>query len=151
MKVVLQRVLEAKVVVDGEIVGSINNGLLIYLGVDREDTEKDIDDLTKRIPKIRIFEDDQGKMNQSLLDRKLEALVISQFTLCGSLRKGNRPSFNAAAPPEKAKVAYQRFVEKLSEILGQPVQTGIFAADMKVHSINDGPVTLWLEQSSNIS
>ncbi len=142
MIAVIQRVNHSWVEVDNKIVGKINKGLNILLGVEKGDTEEDIEKLIKKIPFLRIFEDEKGKMNLSLIDIKGEALVISQFTLAGSLKKGRRPSFENAEDPEKAEKLYNLFVEKLSQYV--PVQTGVFRAYMKVFIENDGPVTFIL-------
>ncbi len=139
MIVVLQRVNRSWVEVDGKVVSEIGRGINILLGVVKGDTTEDIDKLVKKIPFLRIFEDERGKMNLSLIDVEGEALVISQFTLAGNVKKGRRPSFDQAEEPEKAKHLYELFVKKLSEYL--PVKTGIFAADMKVFIENDGPIT----------
>ncbi len=144
MRAVVQRVLEASVKVDGEIVGQIEQGLLVFLGVATDDTQTDVVTLSEKIAGLRIFEDDDGKMNRSVVEVSGSMLVVSQFTLLGDCRKGKRPSFIAAAPPEMADALYQRFV---AEIKGYqiPVQTGRFRADMKVSLINDGPVTMLLD------
>jgi D-tyrosyl-tRNA(Tyr) deacylase len=140
MIAVIQRVNSSHVEVDGKIVGKIGKGLNILLGVEKGDTEEDIKKLLNKIPYLRIFEDEKGKMNLSLIDIKGEALVISQFTLTASIKKGRRPSFDRAENPERAKELYEKFVEELSKYV--PVKTGIFAADMKVFIENDGPVTI---------
>lgn len=144
MRAVVQRVLEASVKVDGEIVGQIEQGLLVFLGVATDDTQTDVVTLSEKIAGLRIFEDDDGKMNRSVVEVSGSMLVVSQFTLLGDCRKGKRPSFIAAAPPEMADALYQSFV---AEIKGYqiPVQTGRFRADMKVSLINDGPVTMLLD------
>ncbi|WP_456463350.1 D-aminoacyl-tRNA deacylase [Persephonella sp.] len=139
MIVVLQRVNRSWVEIDGKVVSEIGRGINILLGVVKGDTAEDIDKLVKKIPFLRIFEDEKGKMNLSLIDVGGEALVISQFTLAGNVKKGRRPSFDQAEQPEKAKQLYELFIKKLSEYL--PVKTGVFAADMKVFIENDGPVT----------
>jgi len=136
---VLQRVNKSWVEVDGKVVGEIGKGINILLGVEKGDTEEDIKKLINKIPFLRIFEDKNGKMNLSVIDIGGEALVISQFTLAGNVKKGRRPSFDNAEEPEKAKVLYEKFVEELSKFI--PVKTGIFAAYMKVFIENDGPVT----------
>jgi D-tyrosyl-tRNA(Tyr) deacylase len=145
MRLVIQRVSKAACVVDQQITGEIGRGLLIFVGVDSEDTEEDVNWLADKLPKIRIFEDDEGKMNRSLEDIKGEVLAISQFTLHGNLRKGTRPSFNRAASPEKGKNYYDTLVQKISENLGKTVPTGIFGAHMEIEAHNDGPVTLILD------
>jgi len=136
---VLQRVNKSWVEVDGKVVGEIGKGINILLGVEKGDTEEDIKKLINKIPFLRIFEDKNGKMNLSVIDIGGEALVISQFTLAGNVKKGRRPSFDNAEEPEKAKLLYEKFVEELSKFI--PVKTGIFAAYMKVFIENDGPVT----------
>ncbi|ACO03204.1 MAG TPA: D-aminoacyl-tRNA deacylase [Persephonella sp.] len=146
MIAVIQRVNRSYVEVDGKVVGEIGKGLNILLGVVKGDTEEDIDKLIKKIPFLRIFEDENGKMNLSVIDIKGEALVISQFTLAGSVKKGRRPSFDNAEEPERAKELYQRFVERLSEYI--PVKTGVFAAHMKVFIENDGPVTFIIDSKA---
>jgi D-tyrosyl-tRNA(Tyr) deacylase len=142
MRVVIQRVSSAQVAVAGVIVGQIKAGVLIFFGVGKEDTEADADWLIRRIVKLRIFESELGFMNESLLDVGGQALVVSQFTLFGSLKKGNRPSFNRAALPEQAMPLYEYFVAQLSAALGQPVPTGKFGQHMHIEAQNDGPVTL---------
>ena len=146
MRAVIQRVKSASVTVEGRVVSEIREGLLVFLGVTQEDTLADIDYMTNKIANLRIFEDDQGRMNLSVLDIGGEALVVSQFTLCGDCRKGRRPSFIAAAHPEKADPLYQEFMDKISQ-LGVPVKAGIFQAMMDVELINDGPVTMLLDSN----
>lgn len=141
MRAVVQRVTSASVVVEGRTVGAIDEGLLILLGVSQEDTSKDVAYTAEKIANLRIFEDDAGKMNQSLLNMGGSALVVSQFTLYGDVRKGRRPSFDGAAPPAMANALYEEFVEAMKD-LGLTVATGIFQADMKVSLTNDGPVTI---------
>lgn len=144
MRAVLQRVSEARVRVDGETVGAIGPGLLILLGIGQGDKEGDARYLAQKSAGLRIFEDEQGKMNRSLLEAGGSALVVSQFTLYGDCRKGRRPGFSAAAPPELANALYQQFVATLQG-LGLTVATGIFQAEMAVELVNDGPVTLLLD------
>ena len=144
MRAVVQRVSEARVQVDSEVVGEIRGGLLVFLGVGREDTEKDVDFLAEKISNLRIFPDEAQKMNRSLLDAGGAMLVVSQFTLHGDCRKGRRPAFIAAAPPEQAEPLYERFVARV-EKLGVPVAAGRFGAMMEVELVNDGPVTLLLD------
>jgi D-aminoacyl-tRNA deacylase len=144
MRAVVQRVTQSAVMVDGELVGAIGPGLMILLGVGREDLESDADDLAKKIAHLRIFEDADGKMNRSLLETGGAMLVVSQFTLLGDCRKGRRPSFVAAAPPQKAEALYQRFTDRV-RAMGIDVSTGKFRAMMQVSLINDGPVTLIVE------
>ena len=146
MKAVIQRCLEASVSVDGAVVGRCGHGLMILLGVQTGDTDADADMLAQKIVKLRIFCDEADKMNLSITDIGGSCLVISQFTLCASCRRGNRPDFLAAAAPAEADRLYQHFLHTLETLLGQnKVEHGIFGADMKVSLINDGPVTLWLD------
>lgn len=142
MRAVIQRVSKASVVVDGATVGAIGSGVLLFLGVGQNDSVADVDWLVSRVIKLRIWEDADGRMNRSLLDMDGEALVISQFTLFGSLKKGNRPSFNRAGHPDLAVPLYEAFVASLSEALGKPVPTGRFGAHMDIEAHHDGPVTL---------
>jgi D-tyrosyl-tRNA(Tyr) deacylase len=144
MRAVIQRVSRAKVTVGVEVTGEIGAGLMILLGVGREDTVAIAASLAEKAANLRIFEDQNGKMNLSLLDVKGSALVVSQFTLYGDARGGRRPSFIAAAPPELAKMLYDEFCASLRK-LGVPVATGIFQAMMSVESINEGPVTIFLD------
>lgn len=144
MRALLQRVTWAKVEVDGKVVGEIGPGLLALVGVGQGDGEEDVEWLAAKVAALRIFEDDQGKMNRSLLDTSRALLAVSQFTLYADTRKGNRPSFVGAAPPDEAKRLYERFCER-SQALGLTVARGIFAADMKVSLLNDGPVTISLD------
>jgi len=144
MRACIQRVSEARVVVEGQTTGQIAVGLLVLLGVCESDTDDDLRWLVKKIANLRIFADDQGKMNRSLIEVDGAMLVVSQFTLYGDCRKGRRPSFIAAAPPEKAERVYEQFVEQVRQ-QGIPVETGRFRADMKVTLTNDGPVTLWID------
>jgi D-tyrosyl-tRNA(Tyr) deacylase len=144
MRAVIQRVTAADVQVDHEIVGRIGPGLLVLLGIARSDEEKDADYLADKVVNLRIFEDDEGKMNRSLLETGGELLVVSQFTLLGDCRKGRRPSFVEAAPPERAEQLYEYFVDQL-RLKGINVSTGQFQAMMAVSLVNDGPVTLILE------
>ncbi|HTG00177.1 MAG TPA: D-aminoacyl-tRNA deacylase [Nitrospirota bacterium] len=144
MKALLQRVTSAQVDVDGSLVGKIGKGLLVFLCAVKGDTDKDLDYIVKKVSQLRIFEDEQGKMNLSVLDSRGEALVVSQFTLAAATRKGNRPSFDEAEAPEQAKEMYEMFIERLKGT-GIPVQSGVFAAMMDVSLVNDGPVTIWLD------
>ena len=145
MKAVLQRVSEASVTVEEQEISRINSGLLILLGVENGDTEGDLEWLVGKIQKMRIFDDEEGKMNRSLLDIDGQALVVSQFTLHASTKKGNRPSFIRAAQPDQAEALYEKFCERFSENLTTPVQRGKFAAMMKVGLVNDGPVTIVID------
>jgi D-tyrosyl-tRNA(Tyr) deacylase len=143
MIAVVQRVIKSSVEVDGKVVGEIRKGVNILLGIAEEDTEEDVNKLVNKIVYLRMFEDENKKMNHSLLDINGEALIISQFTLLANLKKGRRPSFEYAAKPDKAKALYEKFVEEFSKYV--KVQTGIFGADMKVYILNDGPVTFILD------
>ena len=145
MRIVLQRVSEASVTIEGTVKGSIRWGFLILLGIEAEDNQADIDWLCGKIARLRVFSDDEGKMNRSLEDIGGEVLVISQFTLHASTKKGNRPSYIKAAPPELAVPLYESFLKTLEQNLGKPVASGKFGADMKVALINDGPVTLTID------
>jgi len=144
MKALLQRVSSAWVEVGHAVAGKIDKGLLVFLCAVKGDTDKDLDYLVKKISQLRIFEDDQGKMNLSVSDINGAVLVVSQFTLAASTRKGNRPSFDAAEAPERAKVMCDVFVQRFRDI-GIPVQTGVFGAMMTVSLVNDGPVTIWID------
>lgn len=145
MKAVIQRVTSANVVVEGETLGAIDRGFLILLGVHENDTEAEADLLAKKVANLRVFEDDDEKMNLSMLDCGYSALVISQFTLLANTKKGNRPSFIAAARPEVAIPLYERFMEQLKDNGVRDVQHGEFGADMAVSLVNDGPVTIVLD------
>ncbi len=144
MKAVVQRVSSARVVVEGEVVGEIGAGLCVLLGVARDDGEAEAERLAGRVARLRIFENEDGRFDRSLVDVDGQALVVSQFTLIADTAKGNRPSFSDAAPPEQAENLYERFCQALRE-LDVPVQTGVFGARMEVSIVNDGPVTIILE------
>lgn len=144
MRVLVQRVSEASVKINGAVKGEIKGGFLILLGIEKEDTKVDADWLIKKVESLRIFNDEDGKMNLSLEDVKGSVLVISQFTLHASTKKGNRPSYLKAARPEQAIPLYNYFLQQL-ESDGFQVQSGEFGADMKVSLINDGPVTIWID------
>ena len=147
MRAVIQRVSQAKVVVDENTVGQIGKGFMILLGVHEQDTQTDVDYLVGKISKLRVFEDDQQKMNRSIIDVGGEILSISQFTLFADTKKGNRPSFVQAAKPDTAIPLYEAFNEGLRQV-GIPVETGIFGADMKCHLVNDGPVTIIIDSQN---
>jgi len=148
MRTVIQRVSEASVTVEGEVIGQIGWGLLILLGIEPEDGQEDIDWLCRKIVNMRIFDDENGVMNRSAIDANGGYLVISQFTLHASTRKGNRPSYIRAAKPDIAIPLYEEFVKCLAEHAGKTVETGKFGADMKVRLLNDGPVTILLDTKS---
>jgi len=141
----IQRVQAAQVETDGQLIGKINQGIVLLLGVQQGDTEAHADKLLHKVVNYRIFEDDDGKMNQSLLDVQGELMIVSQFTLAANTRKGLRPSFTSAADPETGRTLYNYFVQQAATPLAHPIQTGEFGADMQVSLINDGPVTFWLE------
>ncbi len=145
MRAVVQRVDRAEVLVGGSVRGHIGAGLLVFLGVEGSDTLKDLEWLADKIPGIRCFEDENGRMNKSVREIGGEVMVISQFTLYGSLRKGTRPSFNRAAEPIMANNLYEAFLERCGEALGQPVARGVFGAMMTIHAENNGPVTLVID------
>ena len=145
MRAVIQRVSSASVTIDGQVKSSIGKGLLVLLGVGYEDGQEDIDWLVKKIAGLRIFDDEAGVMNRSVVDVGGEALVVSQFTLMASTKKGNRPSYIHAAGHEIAVPLYESFCVALSEAVGKPVGTGEFGADMKVSLVNDGPVTICID------
>ena len=145
MKAVIQRVSKASVSIEGNQVASIKNGLLILLGIVNEDVQDDINWLSNKIVNLRIFADENGVMNTSLLDVKGDAIVVSQFTLHASTKKGNRPSYINAAKPEIAIPLYERFVKQLEKDLGKTIQTGQFGANMQVELVNDGPVTIIID------
>jgi len=148
MVAVIQRVLESSVEVDSEVVGKINQGLLVLLGIDELDTEADADWLAQKIINLRIFSDEEGKMNRSVNEINGNVLVISQFTLIADYAKGNRPSFIRAARPEKAVPLYEHFLFRMNQITINNIEKGIFGADMKVRLVNDGPVTLVFNSQS---
>jgi len=145
MRATIQRVTTGSVTVEGKEISKISNGLLIFLGIEDADTIEDIKWLSNKIVNLRIFNDSMGVMNLSLHQKEGEALVISQFTLHASTKKGNRPSYIKAAKPERAIPLYESFVEQLEKDLGKKVGTGIFGADMKVALLNDGPVTIQID------
>ncbi len=153
MVALVQRVKTASVAVEGRIVGAIGPGLLVLLGVHRDDTDAEARWLAEKVARLRVFPDEDGRMNRSLLDigdpdhgTGGDALVVSQFTLYGDVQRGNRPSFAEAALPEAAERLYEAFVARLAGHLGKPVPTGRFGAMMEVALVNDGPVTLWIER-----
>ena len=148
MRAIVQRVKSANVQIDGQLVAEIESGLLIFLGISIDDQQSDIDYLIRKIANLRIFRDDDLRMNKSLLDVGGQALVVSQFTLYGDCRKGRRPNFSQAAKPEKAHQLYQVFVDQLLQ-LGVDVKTGVFQATMEVELTNDGPITILLDSKKS--
>ena len=145
MRVVVQRVSQSNVKVSGEVIGEIKEGLMVLVSFVDEDNDTDLDWMTKKIINLRIFNDDEGKMNRSVQDIGGDILLISQFTLHGSTKKGNRPSFIKAAKPDFANVMYERFINILEQSLGKEIQTGEFGGDMKVSLVNDGPTTIIID------
>lgn len=145
MRALIQRVKQADVVIDGRVNGEIGTGLLVLLGIHHTDTQEDIEWLVKKISQLRVFDDENGVMNRSVTDVDGQVLVVSQFTLYASTKKGNRPSYINAAPPEVAVPLYEAFVESMSTAIGKHVPTGVFGADMKVSLLNDGPVTIMID------
>jgi len=145
MRAVIQRVTEASVAIGGQTKAEIKTGLLVLLGIEEADSADDIEWLSGKIVRLRIFPDEQGAMNRSVQEIGGEILVVSQFTLFASTKKGNRPSFIRAAKPENAIPLYENFIRKLCEDFGKPVQTGEFGADMKISLLNDGPVTILID------
>lgn len=145
MRVVVQRVKEASVSIAGSLKCQIHTGLLVLLGIEEADTQDDIDWLTRKIIALRVFDDDNGVMNRSIMDAGGDIIVVSQFTLMASTKKGNRPSYIRAARPETAIPLYEAFCEQITSLLGKPIGTGQFGADMQVSLINDGPVTICID------
>ncbi len=145
MKALIQRVKRASVTIDGEVYSKIGHGLLIFLGVEKGDERSNAENLAEKLVKLRVFEDENEKMNYSILDVSGEMLIVSQFTLCGDCKKGTRPSFDKSAPPDIANELYEYFVTQI-KTLNVPSQTGKFAAMMDVELINDGPVTFMVEK-----
>lgn len=150
MRVVIQRVSKSSVEISGKIHSSIQKGLVVLVGIVESDTKEDIEWLTRKILNLRIFSDEKGIMNNSLLDNDGELLVISQFTLQASTKKGNRPSYIAAAKPEIAIPIYEQFVSSLQQSMQKNVKTGVFGADMKISLINDGPVTIVIDSKLKV-
>ncbi len=148
MRVVIQKVKEASVTVDGKIISQIDQGLLVLVGIEDADTDEDIQWLSKKIVNLRVFVDEQGKMNDSVLSVDGDVIIVSQFTLQASTKKGNRPSYIKAARPEVAITLYQKFIAQVEKDLGKKVGTGEFGADMKVALVNDGPVTICMDSKN---
>lgn len=148
MRILIQRVSEASVKIDQLVHSQINKGLLVLVGIENEDTDEDIDYLCKKIINLRIFDDENRVMNESVVKTNRQIMVISQFTLHANTRKGNRPSYIEAAKPEIAIPIYERLLKQLQIQSGIEIQTGVFGADMKVSLINDGPVTIWIDSKA---
>ena len=145
MRILIQRVRRASVGIGGSVRSSIGRGLLVLVGIGPDDGEDDVRYLCEKLVKLSIFDDEAGVMNRSVVDAGGDVLVVSQFTLYASTRKGNRPSYVRAAGPEAAVPLYERFVAVTGKLLGRPVQTGVFGADMQIELVNDGPVTIWID------
>jgi D-tyrosyl-tRNA(Tyr) deacylase len=148
MRAVIQRVTQATVTIDGVVKGAIRQGLAVLLAVEEADTAEDIEWLSGKIVRLRVFNDENGVMNRSVQDAQGGILLVSQFTLFASTRKGNRPSYSRSAPPEIAVPLYGQFMARLAQDLGRPIQAGVFGADMKVGLINDGPVTIIIDSKT---
>lgn len=148
MRIIIQRVKRASVEIDGALVNEIGMGLLVLVGIEIEDEQEDVSYLAAKIINVRIFSDTEGKMNKSVLDMDGELLVVSQFTLHASTNKGNRPSFIKSARPEKAIPLYNSFISDLEKLTSKKIKTGTFGADMQIHLVNDGPVTIFLDSKN---
>lgn len=148
MRIVIQKVTHASVTIEGKIKSEIKKGLLVFVGIEDRDKDDDIDWLANKIVNIRIFEDENGVMNKSVIDMDGEILVVSQFTLHALTKKGNRPSYIKASKSDFAIPMYEKFCRKVSENLGKEVKTGVFGADMKVELLNDGPTTIWIDSQN---
>lgn len=148
MRIVIQKVTHASVTIEGKIKSEIKKGLLVFVGIEDRDKDDDIDWLANKIVNIRIFEDENGVMNKSVIDMDGEILVVSQFTLHALTKKGNRPSYIKASKPDFAIPMYEKFCRKVSENLGKEIKTGVFGADMKVELLNDGPTTIWIDSQN---
>ena len=148
MRVLIQRVKEASVTVDNKVISLINNGLLIFIGITEDDDREDILWLTKKIANIRLFDDENGVMNRSVIDAGGDILAVSQFTLMASTKKGNRPSYIKAAKPDISIPLYEEFCSEMEIAVNKPIQRGVFGADMKVRLLNDGPVTIFIDSKN---
>ena len=148
MRVLIQRVKEASVTVDGKVISLIDNGLLLFVGITDDDTRDDILWLTKKIANIRLFDDENGVMNLSVMDTGGDILAVSQFTLMASTKKGNRPSYIKAAKPEISVPLYEEFCSEMELAVNKPIQRGVFGADMEVRLLNDGPVTIFMDSKN---
>ncbi|MBR5851947.1 MAG: D-tyrosyl-tRNA(Tyr) deacylase [Bacteroidaceae bacterium] len=148
MRVLIQRVKEASVTVDNEVISLIHNGLLVFVGITEDDDREDILWLTKKIANIRLFDDENGVMNRSVIDAGGDILAVSQFTLMASTKKGNRPSYIKAAKPDISIPLYEEFCSEMEIAVNKPIQRGVFGADMKVRLLNDGPVTIFIDSKN---
>ena len=148
MRLLIQRVSRASVEIEGAVKGAIEKGFLVLVGVTHEDSEEDLEYLAQKLLKIRLFDDENGVMNLDLQQVGGELLIVSQFTLLASTRKGNRPSYIAAAPEAVSRPMYERFVQRMESLTGRKVQTGEFGADMQISLVNDGPVTIWIDSKN---
>ena len=148
MRVLIQRVKEASVTIDSEVISLIQNGLLVFVGITDDDSREDIQWLTKKIANIRLFDDENGVMNRSVIESGGDILAVSQFTLMASTKKGNRPSYIKAARPEISVPLYEEFCSEMELALNKPIQRGVFGADMKVRLLNDGPVTIFIDSKN---
>lgn len=148
MRVLIQRVKETSVTVDNEVISLINNGLLVFVGITEDDDREDILWLTKKIANIRLFDDENGVMNRSVIDAGGDILAVSQFTLMASTKKGNRPSYIKAAKPDISIPLYEEFCSEMEIAVNKPIQRGVFGADMKVRLLNDGPVTIFIDSKN---
>ena len=148
MRILIQRVTRASVTIDEKIKSMINSGLLILIGIEESDGDEDIEWLVKKCVNLRIFDDEQGIMNKSILDSGGDVLAVSQFTLMASTKKGNRPSYIKAAKPEISVPLYETFCQRMEQALNKPIMTGVFGADMQVELINDGPVTILIDSKN---
>ena len=148
MRVLIQRVKEASVTINNEVISLINNGLLVFIGVTDDDNREDIIWLTKKIANIRLFDDENGVMNRSVIESGGDILAVSQFTLMASTKKGNRPSYIKAAKPEISVPLYEEFCSEMELAVNKPIQRGVFGADMKVRLLNDGPVTIFIDSKN---
>ena len=148
MRTLIQRVQHASVTIDGQVKSEIGKGLLVLVGIEDRDTQEDIEWLCKKIANLRIFDDENGVMNRSVIETEGEVMVVSQFTLHASTKKGNRPSYNHASKPDIAVPMYEAFCAEMGLQIGKEVQTGTFGADMKVELVNDGPVTIWIDSQN---
>lgn len=148
MRILIQRVKKASVTIEGNVISLINNGLLLFIGITEDDTQEDIQWLTKKVANIRLFDDENGIMNLSVMDVDGEILAVSQFTLMASTKKGNRPSYIKAAKPEISVPLYEQFCTEMELAVNKPIKRGVFGADMKVELLNDGPVTIFIDSKN---